>query len=221
MASMSCTVWRRWYHRIILERKRLWGTIQGWQCLWWSWFFGGSICISSSVLRRGQRVIPLYNVGFMFVVVGRFHGWWFWSQGRQVEFGWSKNFQIGMCMPIGLVGVWTNGGDLGWCHIVEGYGTILWVVTWDHRKRSRKWSDFPGLYCAFGGIAPLVMVCVGNWLDVLWRHFIGLWIINHLGCVVLVCNRCAGVVWMFLIHASRMMPPWILDRAVENMTFEL
>ena len=195
MASMSCTVWRRWYHRIILERKRLWGTIQGWQCLWWSWFFRDSICISSSVLRRGQRGIPLYNVGFMFVVVGRFHGWLFLCWGRQVKFSWNQNFQIGMCVPVVLVGVWMNRGDLGWFHVVSGDGTIIWVLTWNHRKSVHKWIGFPGFvlrvqrHCA----NDCVVVRVGNWLDFLWRCFLGLLGIHCLGFVVLVHKRCDGI----------------------------
>ena len=36
----------------------------------------------------------------------------------------SKKIKVGMCMPIVLVGVWMNSGDLVLCHIVSGVGPI-------------------------------------------------------------------------------------------------
>ena len=162
-----------------------------WQRLWWIWFFVVSISRSGSVLRRGQRRKHLYHVGRMIVIVGRFHGWWFFCQGRKVEFRWNKNFQIGMFMPIGLVGVYMNGGDLGWFHIMAVGGPIIWVGKWDHMKIVRKWRGFSRIVlrvhwrCA----DDFVVVRIGNWLDVLWRYVLGLWSIHFLGCVVLVRNR--------------------------------
>ena len=158
-----------------------------------------SIFSSSSSLIRVQRRNRLYHVGHMFFVVGRFHGWFFLFRGRQVEFCWNKNSQIGMCMTIVLVGLWMKGGDLGRCHSFSVGSPIHWVGTWDHRKRLCKRSSFSNfvlrVWRSFAN--DCVLVQFANLLDVLWRNFLGSRIIHCLGFVVFMRNRCAVVVWMF------------------------